>query len=367
MDPDELRADIPALERCTYFNTGASGPTPRRVVDAATDFLERHAFEGPVEGPYPMAWDAIDAAREVVAGHIGAAPEDVAFTRSTADGVNLVAGAIDWQPGDVIVRTDLEHPAGILPWERLADRCDVDVRVLETEGGRLDVDALKDAVADARLVVLSSLTWTHGTRLPVSEVVEVAHDAGARVLVDAVQSPGQHPVDVSEWGADFVAGAGHKWLLGLWGGGFLYVDPAALTDLDLQRIGYRGVEDPAGEGYEYVAGARRFEVGTTSPVPYVALAEAVETVEVVGYDAIQSRVERLTDRLKDGLDREIYSPREYESGLVTFAAEDPEATVQRLGENGVVVRSLPGPDAVRASVHAFNTAADVDRLLDGLD
>ncbi|WP_226022191.1 aminotransferase class V-fold PLP-dependent enzyme [Halomicrobium salinisoli] len=367
MDPDELRADIPALDRCTYFNTGASGPTTRRVVDAATDFLERHAFEGPAEGPYPMAFDAIDAAREVVAGHLGAAPEDVAFTRSTADGVNLVAGAIDWQPGDTVVRTDLEHPAGILPWERLSDRRDVEVRVLETEDGRLDVDALKAAVADARLVVLSSLTWTHGTRLPVEEVVEIAHDAGARVLVDAVQSPGQHPVDVREWGADFVVGAGHKWLLGVWGSGFLYVAPDAIEALDLQRIGYRGVEDPTAEGYEYLAGARRFEVGTTSPVPYVALAAAVETIEAVGYDAIQSRVARLTDRLKAGLDGELYSPREYESGLVTFAADDPEATVQRLGEDGVVVRSLPGPHAVRASVHAFNTAADVDRLLDALD
>ncbi|AAV47079.1 MULTISPECIES: aminotransferase class V-fold PLP-dependent enzyme [Haloarcula] len=367
MDPVELRASIPALERCTYFNTGASGPTPRPVVDAATAFLERHAFDAPAdEGPYTVAWDAIAAAREVVASHIGTDAANVALTRSTADGVNMVAGAIDWQPGDVVVRTDLEHPAGTLPWDRLADTHDIEVRVLETDGGRLDMAEVKDAVADARLVALSSLSWTHGTRLPVADVVAVAHDAGAQVLVDAVQSVGQHPVDVTEWGADFVAAAGHKWLLGVWGGGFLYVDPDAYDRLRQTRIGYRSVENPGADGYKYHEGARRFEVGTTSPVPYVALANAIETVEAIGFDTIQPRVERLTDRLKDGLGDRLLSPRDYESGLVTFTADDPEATVERLAAEGIIIRSLPNPDALRASVHAFNTADDVDRLLDAL-
>jgi len=367
MNPTELRASIPALDRCTYCNTGASGPSPHNVVGAATDFLERHAFEAPAgEGPYPVAFDAIDAAREVAAAHLGVSPADLAFTRSTADSIALVAGAIDWQPGDVVVRTDLEHPAGTLPWDRLADTHDIEVRVLETDGGRLDMDDVKDAVADARLVVLSSLTWTHGTQLPVAKVVDIAHDAGAQVLVDAVQSVGQHPVDVAEWGADFVATAGHKWLLGIWGAGMLYVDPSAHNRLRQTRIGYRGVEDPDAETYSYYDGARRFEVGTTSPAPYVALAEAIETIEAVGLGTVERRVARLTDRLKDGLGDRLVSPERYESGLVTFAADDPEATVNRLGEQGVVVRSLPHPEAVRASIHVFNTADDVDRILDGV-
>jgi selenocysteine lyase/cysteine desulfurase len=368
MDIAELRADVPAVESCTYFNTGASGPSPRHVVSAATDFLERHAFEAPVgEGPYAVAWDTLEAARETVAGHVGAEPHEIALTRSTADGVNLVAGAIDFQPGDVVVRTDLEHPAGTLPWDRLADTHDVEVRVLETTDGRLALNDVKEAVADARLLTFSSLTWTHGTRLPVADVVDIAHDAGAQVLVDAVQSLGQHPVDVKSWGADFVVGAGHKWLLGIWGGGLLYVDDSAHERLAQRRIGYRGVTDPGAGSYEYKPGAQRFEVGTTTPAPYVALATAIDTVEAIGYDAIQDRVRQLTDRLKDGLGERLLSPREYESGLVTFTAEDPEATVERLADEGIVVRSLPHPDAVRASVHAINTAEEVDQLLSALD
>jgi len=367
MDPAELRASIPALDGCTYCNTGASGPSPRNVVGAATDFLERHAFEAPGgEGPYVVAFEALSAARDVAAGHLGAAPGDVAFTRSTADGINLIASAIDWQAGDVVVRTDLEHPAGTLPWDRLADTHGVEVRVLETESGRVALDDLKAAVADARLLVTSSLTWSHGTQLPVAEMVDIAHDAGAQVLVDAVQSVGQHPVDVSEWGADFVATAGHKWLLGVWGSGMLYADPAALDRLCQTRIGYRSVQEMGAADYDYHPGARRFEVGTTSPAPYVALAEAIETMESVGLGTVESRVERLTDRLKAGLGDRLLSPEGYESGLVTFDADDPEATVDRLGQRGIVVRSLPHPEAVRVSIHAFNTAEEIDRVRDAL-
>jgi selenocysteine lyase/cysteine desulfurase len=368
MDPAELRAAIPALARCTYCNTGASGPSPRNVVRAATDFLEHHAFEAPAEeGPYTVAFDALEAAREVAAGHLGARSADLAFTRSTADGINLVANAIDFQPGDVVVRTDLEHPAGTLPWDRLADTHDVEVRVVETDAGRLDMDDLKAAVDGSRLLLTSSLTWSHGTQLPVSEMVDIAHDADTQVLVDAVQSVGQHPVDVREWGADFVATAGHKWLLGVWGSGMLYADPDALDSLRQTRIGYRSVEDMGAADYAYHEGARRFEVGTTSPAPYVALAEAIETMESVGLDTVESRVAGLTDRLKDGLDDRLLSPRQYESGLVTFETENPEATVERLGEQGIVVRSLPHPEAVRASIHVFNTPGEIDALLDALD
>jgi selenocysteine lyase/cysteine desulfurase len=367
MDPERLRASIPALERCTYCNTGASGPSPENVVGAATDFLERHAFEAPAdEGPYVAAFDALAAAREVAASHLGARPADLAFTRSTADGINLVASAIDWQPGDVVVRTDLEHPAGTLPWDRLEDTHDIEVRVVETDAGRVDLDELKDAVEGARLLLTSSLTWSHGTQLPVAEMVDIAHDAGAQVLVDAVQSVGQHPVDVREWGADFVATAGHKWLLGVWGSGMLYADPDALARLRQTRIGYRSVEEMGAAEYSYHEGARRFEVGTTSPAPYVALAEAIETMESVGLETVESRVERLTDRLKAGLGDRLLSPESYESGLVTFEADDPEATVSRLGEQDIVVRSLPHPEAVRASIHVFNTATEIDRLVDAV-
>jgi cysteine desulfurase/selenocysteine lyase len=368
MDPADLRAAIPVCERGVYFNTGASGPAPRNVVEATSDFLEHHEYVAPVaEGAYPAAFDTFDEARARVAGFVGADPDEVALTESTADGIARVAAAIDWSPGDVVVRTDLEHSAGVVPWWNLREQ-GVEVRVLDTEAGRIDLDALEAAVADARLLCCNSITWNYGTHLPVERIVDIAHDHGALVLIDGVQSPGQVPVDVGAWDADFVAGAGHKWLLGPWGAGFLYVDREVAEGLTPGVASYRSVTDVAAgeEALELAAGARRFEVGTTSPAPYRGLIEAIDTVEAIGYGTITGRIERLTDRLKDGMGDRLLSPREYESGLVTFAADDPEGLVDRLADEGVYVRSLPNPEAVRASVHVFNTVEDVDALLDAL-
>jgi selenocysteine lyase/cysteine desulfurase len=364
MDPSDLRAAIPALDDAVYLNTGASGPSPRRVVEAAESALEHQEYEAPGrEGMYPAASDVFDRARAAVADHVGAAETDVALTESTTDGVGRIAAAMDWEPGDAVVRTDLEHAAGILPWRRLRETAGVEVRTVETEGGRVDRDAYKEAVSGAELAAFSSLTWTHGTRLPVAELTDIAHDAGARVLVDAVQSPGQRPVDVESWGADAVAAASHKWLLGVWGGGFLYVDPGFARSLVPAQVGYMSLEDSYAEPMDLYPDARRFEVGTVSPTPYAALVEAIETIEELGYGTITDRVEALTDRLKSGLEGGLVSPRAFESGVVSFTVDDPEATVERLESEGIYVRSLPQADTVRASLHAFNTPEDVDALL----
>ncbi|MFC4357658.1 aminotransferase class V-fold PLP-dependent enzyme [Halobium salinum] len=368
MDPAELRADVPTFDETVYLNTGASGPSPRRVVAAANDCLERHEFDAPgEEGMYPFAWDQFDRTRERVAEFVGADPDEIALTQSTSDGINRVACAIDWEPGDTVVRTDLEHSAGILPWKRLRDRRGVEVEVVQTDAGRLDLDDLDDALADAELLFLSAIDWCYGTELPVAEAVELAHEAGARVLVDAVQVPGQTTMDVREWGADYVVAAGHKWLLGPWGAGFVYVDRAAAEALEPSFVGYRSVEEPMAESYVFKPGAPRLEVGTTSPGPYAGLRAAMDAIEAVGLDTVERHVERLTDRLKAGLpDGALLSPREYESGLVSWRVDDAEATVERLREEGVVLRSLPVDGAVRASLHVVNTEEDVDRLLGAL-
>lgn len=368
MNPAGLRADIPALEGITYLNTGAGGPSPRRVVEAVCDCVEHQQYVAPAaDGMYPAVFGTLDDTRETVAAFVGARTSEIALTQSTADGISRVATAIPWEAGDTVVRTDLEHSAGILPWSRLRDVSGIDVDVLETERGRIDLDDVKAAVTDATLLCLSSISWNYGTRVAVEDVVEIAHDAGTYVLVDAVQSLGQAAIDVHEWGADFVVGAGHKWLLGPWGAGVLYVRDGVDTDLEPHGIGYASVEEPDAPEYRFRRGARRLEIGTTSPAPYAGLEAAIDIVERVGIDTIEARNEALTDRLKDGLaDERLLSPRAYESGLVTISADEPHATVSRLADAGIRVRSLPYPEAVRASIHAFNTEEDIDALLDQL-
>jgi len=366
MNPRELRADIPALQEATYLNFGAHGPSPQYVVEAASSFLEDHEYGSATNDPYTVAFDAYDRVRERIAGFIGAEPSEVALTESTSDGINRIASAIDWEDGDVVVRTDLEHPAGVLPWQRL-EREGVEVRVVETRNGRVDEDAFADAVQDAKLVCFSAITWTHGTQLPVRKLVDIADDAGAFTLVDAVQTPGQRAMSVNEWGADAVVAAGHKWLLGPWGSGFLYVNSDIAADLVPGAIGYRSVTEPRDLEIEYKSGAKRFEVGSTTPAAHVGLIEAIDAIEEVGIETIETRIGSLTDRLKAGIDsNRLLSPQQFESGLITIAADNPEATVERLAAEDVIIRSLPFLEAVRVSVHAVSAEREIDTVVDHL-
>ena len=364
MDPDALRREIPVTEEVAYFNTGASGPSTRSAVDAVSEFQAYHELQAPAgEGFYEAGFGAFETVRETVADFISAGAGEVTLTESTTHGINLVASSIDWESGDTVVYTDAEHPSGRLPWERLRDTHGIETVVLESDRGRFDPGDFAAAMADARLGCLSAVSWNYGTRLPVREVAEIGAKTDTLVVVDAVQVPGQYPLAVGEWGADVVVASGHKWLLGPWGTGVLWLSPNTRRALRPTWIGPRGVEDMDTAGYAYRDDAAMFELTTTPVAVYRGLETAIETIEAVGVGTIRNRIERLTDRLKSEIDDDrLLSPRQYESGLVSIEVADPDDAVERLREAGIVVRSIPDPACVRASVHAFNTETEVDRL-----
>ena len=347
--PADVRDAVPAFDDVRYMNTGASGPSPRPVVEAAQQTLEAHEWDAAGDpGPYPYAFDRYEQTRADVASFVGADETEIALTQSTTDGINRIASAIDWEPGDAVVRTDLEHPAGVLPWQRLK-RYGGEVRVVPTSEGRIDREAYREAIEDAKLVCLSALTWNFGTHLPVAELVAEAHDAGARVLVDAVQVPGQTALDVSEGNADAVAMASHKWMLGLWGAGFLYVDDAVVETLHPGQIGYRSVAESSAAEYELKDGAPRFEIGTTNPAPYAALSASIDLLDSVGLDTVESHIGDLARQfVADVPDGRLVSPRDPESGLVTVTVDDPEETVDRLyGQWDDLLTEINHPDEKR--------------------
>lgn len=325
--------------------------------------MERQEFASATESePYDTAFAAYDSSRESIASLLGVDPEWIGLTESTTAGINAVAGAIEWTPGDVVVRTDIEHPAGILPWDRL-QQAGVTVRVVETTNGRIDPADFAEAVEGARLACFSALTWTHGTTLPVAELVTIARNHDVLSLVDAVQVPGQQPIDLTEWDADIVAAAGHKWLLGMWGAGYLAIRPAALDALEPRAVGFRSVSDPTAASIDYHPDARRFEIGTANPAPHVALEQAITVMERIGIETIEARINRLASRLIESIPSDqLLSPERPESGLVTIRVPKPDETVSRLREHGIVIRSLPYPQAIRLSVHAVNTTQEIDRV-----
>jgi selenocysteine lyase/cysteine desulfurase len=147
MNPEELRDDISLLDDYAYLNTGASGPSPRYVREAIEEGFDAHAAAH-TEKPYAHEADVADEMRETVASLLNAPPERVALTANTTDGINIVADCFDWKSDDVIVTTALEHPAGVLPWERIAEVHGAEVRVVPTveDGTHLDREAYADAV-----------------------------------------------------------------------------------------------------------------------------------------------------------------------------------------------------------------------------
>lgn len=364
MDLSEFTATIPAANDGTYLNTGSSTPSSVDVVESMQAFLEHHGYDSPMgDGMYTPAFEAFEDTRQAVAEFLNAEPGEIALTQSTGDGISRVANAISWEEGDTVLRTDLEHHASVVPWDALKRDYGLQTDVVGTTDGQLDMDDLKDAVSDARLVCVSSISRKYGTRLPIAEISKIAHEAGAEVLVDAVQSVGQEPIDVAEWGADYVAAASHKWLVGPWGAGFLYVDADVVPDLQPRHVSYRGV-DRDSPTLDRHPDARRLEIGTTSPAPYVGLQTAIERMSAIGMDTVESRIEELTDLLKAELpDGVCLSPREFHSGIVAVADDTPEETVERLADHDIRVKPIANPDAIRLSVHAFNTEADIRRFL----
>jgi len=366
MDPEELRASIPATEDTIYFNTGASSPTPQRVIESMSEVQRQHGAVAPgQEGMYPFAFELFDETRATIASLINAFPDEIALTQSTTDGINLVANAIEWDSDDTIVRTDVEHPAGILPWNRLRDVHGVNVETIHNDGGYFNVDAFKSAVDEARLVCLSSIAWNYGTRLPVRQITELAHEAGALVLLDGVQSVGQTDIDMKALGVDFCSAAGHKWLLGPWGGGFLYVNEGSNHHLNPTRIGAMSVEEPYNPEYQFATDASKLEVSTMSVASYHGLKTAIELIMETGIDTIESRIESLTSELKHGIENaRLVSPETYESGLVSFHVDDPEEFVERLSAEEIILRTIPDPECVRASVHVFNSREEIATLVE---
>jgi len=403
MEPTDLRETMPALESSVYCNWGAGGPSPAessrrpnqrssttstrprggRDVSRSVRGLRRGASgrrrparcrterdrahpehdrrDQPSRGrvelergrcrrsnrPRALRGDpAVAAPRARVRRRVRVLETSVASETQRADGDRAEqsrGNSASSRPlDDEVFQDSADHSSGQRPREEAVD-----------ENRRLDggLEAVTAAAEDATLFCVSSLTWTHGTRLPIEAIVEAAHDAGALVLVDAVQSPGQVPVDVRGWGADFVVAAGHKWLLAPSVPAFCSSATASRRISSPQRSATGASRDANATDYRYAAGARRFEVGTASPAPHAGLTEAIAILEEIGIETIQRRIERLTDRLKEGVpDDRLLSPRSYESGLVTIAVDDPKRTVERLADREIVVRSLPNPDAIRASI-----------------
>ncbi|NOZ20965.1 MAG: aminotransferase class V-fold PLP-dependent enzyme [Planctomycetes bacterium] len=369
MDVVEIRKQFPITNRYVFMNHAGVAPIPNCTRDAITQTL-REINESASEES--AEWDRkIRRAREAAADLIGAASEEIAFTKNTTEGILFVANGIDWSEGDNVVVPDQEFPANVYPWWNLK-RLGVETRTVPVVDGRVPFKEIEARVDErTRCVAISFVQFASGFRADLKHIGEMCEERGIFLCVDAIQGLGALRLDVKECKIHFLSADGHKWLLGPEGAGIFYCDGAMLDRLHVASLGWMGVVNPS----DYLAydmtprpDARRFECGSYNTVGIIGLGASLEFLLGVGIESIERRVLAITDLLCDGLvakGYDVYSPRGEgeKSGIVCFSHADhrSEDLVRMLEGNGVVARVRSG--RVRLSPHFYNTEEEMERVL----
>lgn len=371
-----MRAHLPCLATRVHLNTGGCGPLPDHAVSAGGAWAARALADGRGDADWfeAVAGEAA-LTRAAVARVIGAAPADVALTANTTTAVNIAAWGIDWRPGDEIVTPALEHAGMAVPLATIARRHGVTVRLIDHDGMGTDLAAQVAAACGprTRLVALSHVSWATGVVLDVAGVARAAHAAGALVLVDGAQSAGAIPVDVAATGADAYAVSAQKWLLGPTGLGAVWIAPGAVERIDLTHAGFQsGTGHAIGGGITPHPGARRHEVSTLPAALLAPWRTSIAWLEELGWGWVHGRIAEAREGARDALARirgvTVLTPAAPCAGLVTFTIDgaDPAEACGALAADGVLVRWLEHPPALRASTGFFTDASDLARLALGV-
>jgi len=393
-DVEAVRRDFPILaERVhddrplVWFDNAATTQKPQVVIDRLAHFYayENSNIHRAAHTLAARATDAYEDARQTVARFVGASSaSDVVFVRGATEAINLVAqawGGAHVGPGDEIVVTHLEHHANIVPWQQLARRTGAVLKVAPVDDrGNLLLDGLSALLGPrTRIVAVTHVSNALGTVVPVEQVVELAHRAGARVLVDAAQSVPHLRLDVARLGADFVVFSGHK-VFGPTGIGVLYATPDAFEDTPPWQGGGNMIADVTLDRVLYQVAPARYEAGTGNIADAVGLAAALRYVEGVGIERIEryehALLEYATPRLAAVPGVRLVGTADHKASVLSFVVpgRDPVAIGKALDREGIAVRAghhcaqpilrrLGLEQTVRPSFAFYNTTAEIDLLV----
>jgi len=365
-----FRKQFPIFEQQIYLSSCSQGALSRPVEAALQEFVQTwHAHGNPWE-----TWvGEMEALRAQFAALINARPHEIAVTYSVSTALNSLASSLDYGQRAAVVTSDFDFPTVghiLLAQQRRGAR----VQFAKARGGRLPLSSFEDLVdSQTALLATTHVCYKNGFKTNPSALAELAHERGALVLIDAYQSMGTQPMDVKALDLDFLVTGALKYLLGSPGVGFLYVREELIDRFKPSDSGWFGQQNVFAydvHQLEYATAARRFETGSP-PIPaiYAALA-ALRLIEPIGLDVIQAHVEALAGRLIAGVRRrglDLLTPvQPAERGpLVMVGSTDASRLVEALAEEGILCSTRDG--ALRVSLHYYNTAADVDAVLDALD
>ncbi len=403
-DAHAIAKDFPILDRTirdgkrlVYLDSGATSQKPNVVIDAESDFYRLHNA-AVHRGAHQLAEEATDAyegAREIVATFLNASVDEIIFTKSATESLNLISYAMGnaapgnrfhLTAGDSIVVTEMEHHANLIPWQQLAARTGATLKWFSvTDEGRLDLSQINSVIDETtKVVALTHQSNVLGTINPLDAITKRAHEVGAVVVLDACQSVPHMKTDVKALGIDFLAFSGHK-AVGPTGVGIFWGRAELLAELPPFLTGGSMIENVTMESATWAPAPRKFEAGVPNMAQAVGLGAALTYLTGIGMEKIHQHEIALTKYLLEGLsaisDLRTIGPKttELRGGVVSFTLGDihPHDLGQYLDSQGIAVRTghhcawpltrkLGVPATTRASVYLYNTTDDLDALIAGV-
>ena len=363
------RGAFPACEDRTYLDCAAVAPGSTRVRAAIDAWLDDHVAHGNMASEH--WWTRATEARARTAELVGASPDEIAFVKSTSHGLAMVAEGLDWRSGDeVAVASALEYPSNVYAWKHLADR-GVGLGEIPVRDGAVTPEAVAAVIGPrTRVVAVSSVQFASGHRTDLDAIGQLCRDRGVLFVVDAIQQAGAFPIDVKASGIHAMAACSHKWMLGLLGIGFLYVDRDLLPHLRPTLVGWHSVEDPFafdGTRFELRTDAARLEEAAP-PFPMVyGLGAAVEMLLEAGVAHTAAHITALLDRAADELEAigcEVSPAPAHRAGILMVKppAADVDALAEACLERNIAVSVRRG--RLRLSAHLYNNEDDIDALVE---
>lgn len=381
LDIDTLRADTPGCQRVVHLNNAGAGLMPRTVLAAVQDHLRLEAEIGGYEAADAAA-DRLEGMYASLARLLNAEPDEIAWVENATRAWDMAFYGLRLQPGDRILTHGSEYASNFMAMLQRARQTGLEIDLIPSDGsGQIDVAAIAGLIRpQTRLIAITHVPSQSGLVNPAAEVGRIARAHGLVYLLDACQSAGQVVLDVQEIGCDLLSGTGRKFLRGPRGSGFLYARRSVLDRIEPPFVDLHAGVWTGDRAFDFVPGARRFENWESYVAGRLGLAAAVDYALALGLPAIEARIAALAETLRERLSAlpgvAVHDPGMRRCGIVTFTRAGLPAPdlAARLRAQGINIGSSTatwarldlgarGLDSVaRASVHVYNTEAELDRL-----
>lgn len=362
---NRLREDFPVTRKYSYLANAAISPIPSQVQNAVSEFYKESMVRGGI--PWKKWVDCIEQARRMYAAFIGARSEEIAFTHSTSEGMNIIAHLLAHR-GHAI-SNDLEFPSSNLPWINRGAY----MTIVQSSNGMVPIERIRKAIGrKTRTIITSHVQYATGFKQDLETLSNICSENNLYLVVNATQSIGAMDFNVSKFGVDFAVANGHKWLLSSFGIGTLYIQnkllgkDSAMNPPFFSQFGQKDREHFDNMKIRMSKNASKFELSTPHFPNIIALKAAIRYISKINILRIEERIRYLTQYLIDRLTElkiQILSPLAdtCRSAIIVFKAKSPVDVVAYLGKRRIIVSARGG--GIRVSPHFYNDEGDIDRLI----